>query len=62
MSARSKKIHAERREKMATRWPETKKPAVGRIHGRLASRTEIGVLSSRLGRPARQPEQMTDWS
>jgi hypothetical protein len=60
MSARSQKIRASRREKMAMRWPEMKKPAVGRIHNRLARRSEIGVSFGRLGGAPTPAEQMTD--
>lgn len=43
MSTRSRKIRAERREKMAMRWPDTKKLAGSRVHGELAKDSRIGV-------------------
>ena len=43
MSKKSQKIRAERREKMAMRWPETIKPESVRIRNGLVRSSEAGV-------------------
>ena len=60
MSRKSQKIRASRREKMAMRWPNMKKPAVGRIHGRLEAIGNEAYCSDRPRDPARSTGQMTD--
>ena len=53
MSKKSQKIRAERREKMAMRWPDTKKLAGSRVHGELAKDSEIGVSLKPSPRPCK---------
>ena len=62
MSTRSRKIRAERREKMAMRWPEMKKPESGRIRSGLAKDSEIGVSLKPSPRPGKVNGAKNDWA